>query len=122
MITAAEQSVAQNPAYRLATLGAPSWCAVFLSALECFLFFFLVATVLHRPRALHQPGRGHPSAGEDLPERPPNQPHHHDEAHEDGEGDEQRDDGMVPNRDRDRRDEGELSDIRDAVRNRLWRC
>jgi hypothetical protein len=69
MITGTEQSVLQDPAYRLTTNGASKGAPFLLPPclrdgddLETILLVVLRTAAFHHPRRLHQPRGGHPAA------------------------------------------------------------
>src|SRR5262245_9530621 len=115
MITATEQSVAQNPAYRLATTACFSKHAVFL------VFVDRVAAALHDAWRLHQTWTRHPVAGEDATKCPPDGAHGDDEQKEDGDGQPKRQERMLPDSYRHSGNETQLGHVRHAVRKRLRR-
>src|SRR5665213_2039971 len=103
MITGAERSVLQNPAYRLATTDANIGdFAVFAfvagASSSAIVELVVVGSTapLHHARRLHQALCRHPAAREHLAKRAPDESNHHHETYEneqrDGEGDER----MVP--------------------------
>src|SRR5262245_47122697 len=89
MITAMEQSVAQNPAYRLATNGA-------LLRSAPFLLVVAVAATLHHTRRLHQTRTRHPVTRKNATQGTPDHAYRQDEYNENGYRQAEGDERMLP--------------------------